>query len=138
MRHTNKALLPNDTTVAHAPHKYARHLPSEGSEVWNCVDKGGEPALLLLERIARRKLVSWTCRVCGDFSGKLLPRCDGDVVAARENATSRFLRGPVNGLSCRLSACCRCPEDRPPFRQYHAIVFEAVLAASRARGRMHL
>jgi hypothetical protein len=123
MRHAAKALLPNGKTIAHALHRYAKLQPSEGRDVWCCLDEAGEIPLSLWNRIAQWKLVGWKFVVCGDFEGQLLPMRDRwrDVMEARDVATSAFMHGLVEGLACRLTTCRRCPDDRPHFLRVQAL-----------------
>ena len=117
LRHASKALLPNGDTVAHALHQFAKLQAKEGFEIWAPIDEAGEISLSLWERIARWKLAGWKFVVCGDFRGQLLPMFDrwGDVMRAKNIAKSRFMYDLVNGLSCQLSTCRRCPDDKPHF-----------------------
>jgi len=123
MRHASKALLPDGDTVAHALHQYAKLQAREGFEVWCIADEASENPLAMWERIARWKLVGWKFVICGDFRGQLLPMFDrwGDVMKAKNIAKSRFLYDLVNGLSCQLTTCRRCPDDKPHFDKVMAL-----------------
>ena len=110
MRHADKGLLPNGTTLAHALRKYAKLMPSESCKVWIGVNAVANRRWRSASA-AKRKVVGWKfSSFVETLFRPVLPTHDRwhGVMTTTDITTSPCVRNLANGLNWKLAARRRC------------------------------